>query len=398
MKSSFVASFLAFSIILTPLSAVASSSDASATGDNRYFVASTKSFWKASFNARHSFEDGFTADLSPLQLRVAKFAGLKPVAVKKLTILPNSNDSSETSAVRKPVVKVRPTPSAQIPWGVKMLYQDTTPVMTASVSIAVLDSGVTKDHPDLKRRIKDCRDFTQAKSPMVEGSCDDKNGHGTHVAGIIAADGGEDGKGIFGVAPHASLMTYKVCGANGSCWSDDIAVAIRAAADNGANIINMSLGSDSVSSLIADAVAYAASKEVLIVAAAGNDGPYTGSIDWPGALVDVVAVGALGADQKIADWSSRGINTTTESYSVQEGDVELAAPGVNIESTFNDGGYAVLSGTSMASPHVAGLAALLWQSSDTHPAGATRSELHRLAHDVDEFGDDDASGWGLPTF
>ena len=265
------------------------------------------------------------------------------------------------------------------------------------VNVAILDTGVMKTHPDLKNRVKDCKDFSSARSPMVDGKCDDKNGHGTHVAGIIAADGGSDGLGIFGVAPAANLYAYQVCSASGSCWADDVAVAMRTAADKGANVINLSLGSDSQSSLIYNAVVYAVSKNVLVVAAAGNDGPYDSSIDYPAASHEVVGVGALDVNKVVSEWSSRGINSQTTAYVVENGDVEFAAPGVSVESTWKDGGYAILSGTSMAAPHITGLVAKLWQKDSLTPAVSTRDLLHKFSADLLPLGDDNSSGWGIPT-
>lgn len=397
MKSRIFSLFIVLSVILTPLSAGAASESSTEVVPDRYFLSSTKSFWKNALGARHSFEDGFTAELSSLQLRLAKFAGLKPVPVKRFTILPADTTVEKGKPTQGPKETKRATPTNQLAWGVDLLTGGVVPPAETEVTVAVLDTGVTASHPDLTRRIQECKDFTQRKDPVVDGSCDDRNGHGTHVAGIIAADGGEDALGIYGVAPEALLDIYKVCGTNGSCWSDDIAVAIYVAADAGAQVINLSLGSDSYSSLIGDAIHYAADHGTLVVAAAGNDGPYAGSIDWPAAMTDVIAVGAIDSVLDIADWSSRGINADTEPYSVQEGDIEFAAPGVNIESTYGNG-YAELSGTSMAAPHIAGLAALLWQTDAENPAGATRELLHDLAQDIFPVGDDEASGWGAPVY
>lgn len=142
----------------------------------------------------------------------------------------------------------------------------------------------------------------------IKNGCADGNGHGTHVAGTIAANGGSDGNGIYGVAPEANLWVIKVCGNSGSCWGDDIAAGIRYAANNGANIISMSLGGDSPDSQILSAVDYAVNKNVLVVAAAGNDGPADGSIDYPGAYVKVIAIGAIDSSGDVPSWSSRGIN------------------------------------------------------------------------------------------
>ncbi len=158
----------------------------------------------------------------------------------------------------------------------------------------------------------------------------------------------------------------------------------------------MSLGSDSPDKLIGDAVDYAFNKGVLVVAAAGNDGPYFGSIDYPGAYASVVAVGAIDVNQDVPDWSSRGINSSDAPYTVEEQDVEFCAPGVNIESTGKDGGYVVMSGTSMATPHIAGFLAKEWQKSAISPASATRLLLHQFSSDLPPVGDDDACGFGLP--
>ncbi len=327
--------------------------------------------------------------------------------VKKLYILPSEPlASTEPDPLEEGDLRIkskasasRILPSNRLPWGIKAVYNN-DPLLAktsggAGVNVAVLDTGILKSHLDLKNRVKQCKDFTSLRQPIVDGKCEDKNGHGTHVSGIIAADGGSDNKGIYGVAPEASLFVYKVCGNNGSCWADDIAVAIKTAANSGANVINMSLGSDTESSLIKDAAAYAATKNVLMIAAAGNDGPYLGSIDYPSANPNVVAVGAFDVSYAIAEWSSRGINSTTTPYVVEEQDIEFSTPGVNIESTWKDGGYVILSGTSMASPHVAGLAAKLWQKDALDPDSATRSLLWQFSQDLIPVGDDDASGWGF---
>ena len=366
-----------------------------ASDDTRYFVKSTSGWWKKSFGVRHNFDNGFTADLSDFQLRVAKIFGIEVEPVKKLNVLPDLSQAPVTSG-KVQVQRVKPT--EQVPWGVKDVYGE--PLLSKSsgglgVNVAILDTGVLKTHPDLKNRVKGCKDFSGV-APVVDGKCDDKNGQGTHVAGVIAADGGSDGLGIYGMAPEANLFAYKVCSNNGTCWADDIAVALRAATDDGANIVNMSLGSDTPSQLILDATAYAVSKKVLVVAAAGNDGPDMRSIDYPGADANVIAVGAFDKDIQIPDWSSRGINASTSFHIVEDQDIEFAAPGVAIESTWKDGGYAILSGTSMATPHVTGLAAKEWQKDALNPASATRELLHKLATDLLPIGDDNSSGFGFP--
>lgn len=384
MKYRYSAYFLAAAIALMPLSpAIAAESS---TTPNRYFLQNTKTFWKNAFQARQVFEDGFTAELSDFQFTLAKLAGMKPIPVKRFSIL------DEEEATPTP----QPTPISPQGWGVVTVAGDSDSDAGDGITIAVLDTGVDRTHPDLADRIAGCVDYTGA-DPKTDDSCDDENGHGTHVAGILAADGGPDGEGMTGIAPGSQVLAYRVCSADGICFSDDIAVAMHDAVDAGAQIIVLGFGGDEASSFMDAAVAYAQEHQVLVVAAAGNDGPYEESVDSPARDPRVVAVGALDEDGAPAEFSSRGTNATTEEYVQDEGDVEFGAPGVNIESTSLQGGYAVLSGTSMAAPHVAGVAALIWQGEDEHPADATRDALHELARDVAPPGDDPATGWGMPV-
>jgi len=384
MKTRYSAYFLAVAIAFMPLSATAAT--ASSTGNGRYFLQNTKTFWKNAFSARQVFEDGFTADLSDFQLTLAKLAGMKPISVKRFSILQDEQATPEPS----------PTPISPQGWGVVTVVPNGSTDDGEGVTIAVLDTGIDRMHPDLSERIDGCVDYAGAK-PKTEDECADENGHGTHVAGILAADGGPDDQGMTGIAPAATLLAYRVCNADGLCFSDDIAVAMRDAVDAGAQILVLGFGGQEASSFIKDAIDYAQEHEVLIVAAAGNDGPYEEEVDWPARDSRVVSVGAVDEDLVPTEFSSRGTNATTERYEQNEGDVEFGAPGVNIESTFKDGSYAVLSGTSMAAPHVAGLAALNWQFDEEHPAEATRAILHDIARDIAPKGDDPATGWGMPV-
>lgn len=366
MKHPFIAPILAFSIVFAmPTAALA----ASGSSSNRYFVPTTKAFWRSALGARNVFPDGFTADLNGLQLSVARWAGLKPIAVKKFNIL-----AEQVAPSASPTPQI--TPSQSVSWGVRtMLGNDKLQKTSggAGITVAVLDTGIDSTHPDLQDRIDGCFDLTDSVKAFIDGSCDDTNGHGTHMAGIIAADGGPDGTGFYGFAPQASISAYRVCNSDGMCLSDDIAVAIRHAVDAGDQIIVLGLGGEAESSFIDDALKYAADHDVMVIAAAGNDGPYDDSVDWPARNPITISVGAVDNERVQAEFSSRGR-------------VDFVAPGVNIESTFLDGGYAILSGTSMAAPHVAGLAALEWQKDAAHPAQATRDLLHKLA-----------SGAGIPT-
>lgn len=365
---------------------------------NRYLIKSTAGLWKNSLKVRNVFEDGFTADLSDWQLRVVKLFGVDVEPVGKLYIL---EPVALNPAVDAPGKKSgdRFMPTASVPWGVRMMYNDSDnlPSGGEGVKVAVLDTGALKTHPDLVRRIADCKDFIATKNSPVNGRCDDLNGHGTHVAGIIAADGGKDKLGVYGVAPDASLLIYRVCNDVGVCWADDVAAAINVAVSEGANIVNISLGSDTASPLIENALKSAADRDVLVIASAGNDGPYKGSIDYPASYVNAVAVAAVSSTGVVPSWSSRGLNEETTAGVVEDGDMEFAAPGVTVESTWKDGGYAVMSGTSMSAPHVSGLAAKLWKKNLTHPAAEVRSVLQKIAVDIAQDGEDGASGFGIPS-
>lgn len=202
-------------------------------------------------------------------------------------------------------------------------------------------------------------------------------------------------------------------GDNGSGYSDDIAAAIRHVADQATStgskvVINMSLGSSGKDSLISSAVDYAYNKGVLVVAAAGNSGSGSNTIGYPGALVNAVAVAALENVQqngtyRVANFSSRGNPSTDGDYVIQERDIEVSAPGAAVESTWYNGGYNTISGTSMATPHVAGLAAKIWAANPSWSKSTLRTELQNRAKVYDikggvgaTTGDDYASGFGYP--
>ncbi|CEG23637.1 Subtilisin precursor [Planococcus massiliensis] len=350
--------------------------------------------------------EGFTVDMNEKQYEaLQKNKNIKVEKVPEFTI---EKSSSKPEAVYQAMAASQSTP-----WGIKAIYNDSSLTRTSGgsgINVAVLDTGVNVSHPDLKNNIEQCKDFTTSTS-FVNGSCTDRQGHGTHVAGSALADGGT-GSGVYGVAPDADLWAYKVLGDNGSGSADDIAAAIRHAADQATSlktkvVINMSLGSSGESSLITNAVNYAYSKGVLIIAAAGNEGPYQGSIGYPGALPNAVAVAALenviqNGTYRVADFSSRGDSSTDGDYVIQKGDVEVSAPGASIYSTWYNGGYSTISGTSMASPHVAGLAAKIWAANPSASNATIRKDLQNRARNYDILsgsgagvGDDYASGFGF---
>jgi uncharacterized repeat protein (TIGR01451 family) len=238
---------------------------------------------------------------------------------------------------------------------------------STGVIIAILDTGVNTDHPDLTDKIVQSVNFTDADTD------DDIFGHGTHVAGIAAA-ATNNGIGVAGLGYDSSLMNVKVLRDNGSGYHSWIAAGITWAADNGAQVINMSLGGGSSSQLLEDAVNYAWSKGVVVVAAAGNNG--NSYMVYPAGYANCIAVAATDAKDALASWSNYGDW------------VDLAAPGTGIYSTLNDDGYGYKSGTSMASPHVAGLAALVFTTvSDINGNGFLNDEVRaRIESTCDDIG------------
>ncbi|MEM9828539.1 MAG: S8 family peptidase [Planctomycetota bacterium] len=233
------------------------------------------------------------------------------------------------------------------------------------VTVAVIDTGVDLDHPDLVGQLfvnageipgngidDDGNGFVDDVSgyDFVDNDTrpDDVGGHGTHVAGIVAANG--NAIGATGVAPDAKILPVRVLGDDGSGSSFGVAAGIRYAADLGADIINLSLGGG-FSGAIEAAIDYAASLGSLVVAAAGNESASVPSFpaQFSGSSANVISVGAYDSNHRIASFS----NDVGRS-----GAVQVDAPGARVWSTYVGGGYAWLSGTSMAAPHVAGLAAI----------------------------------------
>jgi major intracellular serine protease len=216
------------------------------------------------------------------------------------------------------------------------------------VVVAILDTGCQIDHPDLKDRIIGGRNFTTDDNgdPDIFG---DNNGHGTHVAGTIAA--AKNGQGVVGMAPQVDLLILKVLDSSGSGGYQNLIEAIdyalqwRGPDGQKVRIISMSLGGEADDTSLHDAIVRATRSGVLVVCAAGN----TGQIErqFPGGYNEVVGVGAVDLNKKLAP------------FSTMNKEIDVVAPGVGIVSTYPTNRYAVLSGTSMATPHIAGAAALI---------------------------------------
>lgn len=269
-------------------------------------------------------------------------------ALSRQAIVKRIDDDIEFHATGKPQP---PQPAQIIPWGIATVKAPAAWSISkgTTVKVAIMDTGIDLTHPDLQSNIKGgINTIKPAKS------ANDDNGHGTHVAGIVAAV--NNTIGVVGVAPEVHLYAVKVLNAAGSGWLSDIIEGFQWCIDNQIKVINMSFGSDGTNSSEQEAVTQAYNAGITLVAAAGNDG-YANSVDYPGAYPEVIAVSAIDANLKLASFSSYGP------------EVDITAPGVQIYSTYKKAAYATMSGTSMATPHVTGVAALrLAQNPSQSPA------------------------------
>lgn len=246
----------------------------------------------------------------------------------------------------------------------------------SEVVIAIVDTGVDLDHPDLAEKIVPGFNFVDNNDlPM------DDNGHGTHVAGIAAA-AGNNGLGVAGVSWSSKIMPIKVLDASGTGNDYHAAQGIIWAVDHGAKVINLSFGGLQYSSLLQEAVNYAHDKGALVVAAAGNEALNGNPPFYPAALDNVVAVGALDESDSRASFSSFG------TY------LDVSAPGVSVMSTALDNDYKAMTGTSMAAPHVAGQAGLLFSLKPDQTNGQVEETIKQTAWDLGESGRDDVFGYG----
>lgn len=251
----------------------------------------------------------------------------------------------------------------------------------ATIYVAVIDTGIEYLHPDLDNRLRLREDNSVYGAQFVGGVelpiANDDNGHGTHVAGIIAAET-NNGTGVAGVAgynpcrPDAAefvqLMPVKVLTAPGVGLTSDVAAGMLWAVDNGAHILSMSLGGSGGSQALLDAVNYAWNQGRLVVVAAGNDG--TDAPSYPAFYPNAIAVAATDEADTLTSFSQYGAW------------VDIAAPGARIYSTYIGMGYLSLSGTSMACPHVSGAAALIW----SHAPQLTNQQVRQiLEQNVDPY-------------
>ena len=290
------------------------------------------------------------------------------------------------------VIAATPDPLIDQQWGLTdigaaQVWAQSTGV---GVTVAIIDGG-SGPHPDLDANLDPGRAFINNMESAGGNDLEPSGGHGTEVAGVVAAING-NGIGVSGVAPNVRILPLRVFPPVGQSNSSDVAFAIKFAVDARVKIINLSLGSDSESSQITSAVSYAVEHNVLVVAAAGNDGP-TKPPSWPAADDNTIAVTSVDEDHSVSQFSRRG------DY------IDLSAPGRNIMSTKTSdftckgvattAGYGCDSGTSFAAPFVSGAAALIFSARPNLTAAQVRELLLSTATDLGSPGRDTTFGVGL---
>jgi thermitase len=252
---------------------------------------------------------------------------------------------------------------------------------SGGVKVGIVDTGIDQTHPDLAGKAVGCATSYNSGLLIHNGVCADDNGHGSHVSGTISANT-NNAQGVAGVAFNSGIVMCKALAtAAGTGLTSDIANCINWTRQQGVKVISMSLGGgDNATLKSAVQTAYNNGNGVLLVAAAGNDG--NSNVNYPAGYAEVVSVAATDNKDHKASFS----NTNS--------DVEIAAPGVNVESTYAGGLYMQLSGTSMATPHVAGVAAVIADLNPTANAATLRSKLDAAVDDIGAAGRDTSFGFG----
>lgn len=274
-------------------------------------------------------------------------------------------------------------------WGVNNIFSGTAHsegLKGSGIKIAIFDTGIDYNHPDLKASYAGGYDFVNDDADPM-----DDNGHGTHVAGIIAA--ADNNSGAVGVSPDVQIYALKVLDENGTGYASDLVAALEWAMANGIQITNLSFGTVlNPGSTVEQAFFDAEAAGILNIGAAGNSGTCGGesnTVNYPGKYTSVLAVSATDKDQSRPCFSSTG------------SEVEVAAPGVDIYSTLRSGAYGTLNGTSMAAPHVSGVAALLFSRgvADGNADGKINDDIWlqitSTADDLGSPGIDSHFGYGI---
>ena len=256
--------------------------------------------------------------------------------------------------------------------------------MGEGIRVGIIDTGVCETHPDLKNRIKDGANFTSENRGSVCDNC----GHGTHVAGIVAAE--KNGSGVVGVAPKADLYIAKAFDKSGKTSYPAVEKSLLWLAEKRVDVINMSFSSPFFSKRYVNVIKAIKNMGITMICAAGNDGANS-QMGYPASFPETIAVSAVDVNKHIADFNSKGSAA------------EIAAAGIDIFSTYLNNGYATLSGTSMATPIVTGAVAIL-QSKGLMRYGRklTPDEIRLLLNiyteDLSGSGKDERYGYGLFSF
>ncbi len=266
-----------------------------------------------------------------------------------------------------------------VPYGITMVQAPLlSDAYTSNTKVCIIDTGYNYGHPDLPSSGVSGYAFSGHGSWSTDG-----NGHGTHVAGTIAAIG-RNNIGVVGVNPSAKLGLHivKIFNDSGN-WTtaSNLVTAIQSCKNAGAKVVNMSLGGSSSNATEQTALANFYSGGMLLVAAAGNAG--NSSFSYPASYSSVVSVAAVDSSRNRA------------SYSQYNSQVEISAPGSSVYSTYKNNSYATLSGTSMATPHVAGVAALVWSYYPSCTPARIRTALNATAQDRGTTGRDIYYGFGI---
>jgi subtilisin family serine protease len=283
-----------------------------------------------------------------------------------------------------PGIQVKPPPPEEtLPWGVDRIDADLAWSTTkgTGVKVAIVDTGIDMDHPDLAANIKGGFNALAPRGKYKDpNNFDDDNGHGSHCAGIVAAIDNEIG--VIGVAPEAWLYGVKVLDGAGFGYDSDIIEGIEWCVDNSMQVCSMSFGGYEDDQAFRAAIDAAWNAGIVMVAAAGNDG-YEEPDLLPAGYPTAIAISAMDSDDSIVWWSNYG------------DEIELAAPGVSIYSCYKRGGYTTMSGTSMACPHVSGVAALVLAVHPSYTNDQVRQTLWNTAEDLGASGWDPYYGYGL---
>jgi subtilisin family serine protease len=238
--------------------------------------------------------------------------------------------------------KKKPKDLQELTWGIDRINADEVWEVNTGfeIKVAILDTGIDLEHPDLMDNIKGNVNMIK---PSKNGN--DKNGHGTHVAGVVAAINNDIG--VIGIGPEVSLYAVKVLDNQGRGWESDLIDGLDWCIDYGMQVVNMCFGSEEDNESFHEAVIKAYDAGMILVASAGNNGEYGGAIEYPAKYPETIAVSAIDEDDHFASFSSYGP------------EIDLTAPGVDIKSTYKNGSYRIMSGTSMSAPHVTGTVALI---------------------------------------